>query len=42
MQQQSEPMLNDIQKVLEILEVKKIKQEVQHQQIIEKVITPRL
>ncbi|BBB22981.1 conserved hypothetical protein [Abyssogena phaseoliformis symbiont OG214] len=39
---QSEPMLNDMQKTSEIPEVKKIKQEIQHQQIIEKsdYITP--
>ena len=36
MQRQSEPMLNDMQRVPEIPEVKKIKQEIQHQQIIER------
>ncbi len=34
--QQSEPTLNDMQRTLEMPEVKKIKQEIQHQQIIKK------
>ncbi len=36
------PTLNDMQRTPEIPEVKKIKQEIQHQQIIEKVIISRL